>query len=391
MALPHRLHGVELQPDPNDKFFGDGNWAENAWFMETAFDAEFERLGWGRPRRERAFRGLAQLFTPEEVQRIDVRWRGGLVLDLMGHRRWPHLVVPLLEVGLDIDEVQPWEDTGLVTRLRLRESAHLAAFELRSWANLKRSGLHFERIREKPPSKTPDFRVQLDGRWFVVECKVCDVSEAEDVSEEWWLGSVPFRADVMIDGYDAAIQPSNEYALLNRTAAGRTRLRAEMDLIRAAFMRAAAQARAAPSPPASVEVPPFGRLSYRKTADGSTGSEDYFVASLTPEQEATRVRRQVRDALDQMKGYSEPGVPVIAAPYGLPAAVAVVELRADREREPSAYAQCGFIVLVGYETTSGGDRHAVPVIVSEKPPSEAQTRFARDLVRREVRNPWAEE
>lgn len=388
MPRPRRLHGVRLSSTPEEKGFGDGDWARNPWFLRPEFDEEFSRLGWGPSARVQAKKGLDELFPPEVCRDLDAPWLGGLVLPLFEeYRRFPHSIVPLLAVGRDAYEVEAWKANDLLGKLRQRDSFDAAAFELRAWANLKRHGYTFDKVPETPRAKTPDFRLRLRGEWYALDCKALDASDADDVAEEWRWIEFDRSNCFFIDGWNCIIEAVGDYQGLVQTADGRDRLRGEKNSVVAALREAANRAKNRGVFPCVEEAPPYGRLRYEPVVGGLAACENRFLGEMTGELEAQRARRLVRKGLGQLAAENLPVIIMLDVGFRLPPRTVVDCLLADSRAHQ--YEGCAMVIVVGYGTTKRGDRMATPSVLSLHPDTRAWSlTFAGQVAECVWRNPF---
>src|SRR5205823_1182475 len=115
------------------------------WFLR-GHDDLFEQAGLSRSLREKAVQALAALYTPPVLERLKAADRD-FSASIFG-LGWPLHFVAFLEVGLDVSDLGVLPTIPLAKRLLVPDQFRDAAFELRVWASLHRSGYAVTRIQE---------------------------------------------------------------------------------------------------------------------------------------------------------------------------------------------------------------------------------------------------
>ncbi len=334
-----------LTPEVLASEFKGGDFARDPWFEATDLDRYFSNRGFPKECRQAALAGLRRLYTPEVC--LDLLQRplhGGLVLPFFsGAIAWH--IFPRLELGLDLQASQPWDDADLLARLRNAHRFAEARAELEVWANLREGGIEHVREPITAAGKRPDFRLDANSSQYFLEVKLLDESDAEAFADEFHeelLEDVPhelFRPAQVV-----TIRASASYAGMAQSEEGLNRLDAERETIRSAFRSAYAELISKGVPIGVFQVEPFGSVTV-ETADPGRGNEAgvEFVPPARPEKRAVRAARLYSRACAQLPPEGT-GVVLVRARHGVPLQTVLQRVREWAEVNPSAAQNCDVFV-----------------------------------------------
>lgn len=277
----------------------DGDWVTESWFLHDKHDEYFSRWGFSRADREHAASALARVFPPSVCQGLLQRpWYGGVIAGLF-FPEIPHLVVPLLRLGLDLSIAAPWSDAALLNRLRNREHFDGAALEVATWAALQK--FNVERVLESGRKKQHDFRVTLGRRLYSLELKALGPSEGEyvgrQIDEAFWS-----LADVLVHPQrELRALPSNAYESEFSSTSGRARLLQSLPEILSDFRSAALLAIRKGLEPGNYQAGRWGTLLVESSDAESLGSFECRLGwRESDERQAQRVLDAIVDAAKQL-------------------------------------------------------------------------------------------
>jgi hypothetical protein len=332
--------------------------------------------------RERAARALARVYPPEVCRELLLkRWYGWIVYPLFqGHL--PLDVVPRLQLGLDLDTVQPWDDTELLNRLRNREHYNGAAFELSVWANLIRAGYQVQRTPQGPKRKLPDFAVIFDHRRYVLELKDLELGDldvlAEEVQQIFYSGAV----DVTVPARAVTLLPSSSFCDTCLSDAGRKKIRESLDALAVAFLMKLLELERSGFEPGTYAVEPYGRIQIELQEQFPHGT---FACRLVPETSAWRsTKRIVNEIAHASKQLPDNalGVVVINPRSFTQLEELGAELARKEAEKPSRFRNCAFVV-VKLRDRQGKDGPPLPRValypMQRHAITEAEHRFVRTL------------
>jgi len=342
-----------------DRWEGDGNWQAAPWFMGE--NRQLDQWGYSIAVRRRAIAGLARIYTPDVCRAIrdeDIKTAFGPIISLFVPG-WPGLVVPLLDLGLNLDVVESISPNDrLGKRLTRRAEFTSAAFEIRIWASLKRGRYPVERIPEGSDA-TPDFLVEVGAQLYDIEVKLAHQSDADeadaDLSERlrFALPHIP-RLHLRLEG-------TAELAARVLDAEERPELRAEFDRIVSAFARVAEEIKRAGGTPGVYDVPPYGAIyAVLEPGHGSISSE--VLPDLPARKKAARVARLVRrEAMPQLRG-ERPGIVVVGVFRSADVNLVEDALLGDGT-QPVDHRCCRAVVLVDHvKPPNSGPEDGFPVV-----------------------------
>ncbi|RKI01740.1 hypothetical protein [Corallococcus sp. AB038B] len=325
-----------------ERWKSDGDWTIEPWFLRSdgGWLEEWRVMGLPLDIRRQAVEGLRRIFSPEacRVIRDDASRSGyGRVIALFDGVRSPTLVAPMLELGLAARKSNPWEDRGLIHRLRLRDGHDEAAFEVHVHAALLGAGFAVQRVPESSSRRTPDFKVTRRGVTFDMELKLLNSSALDGIAEDLnWLLS---GRDLTLPGLRLTLCGSESFAeqALDDPKGVRQRLGDIAD----AFGRIASRIRASPVV-GTYEVAGYGSI-LAEAHDGQGVMTDLVLPDLSEEKKAQRVLRLVRKGLSQFDG-THSGVLVVGlSRFANPFWVEHLVLKAARHDD--AFGRCKMVVL----------------------------------------------
>jgi len=313
---------------------------EVPWFL-TGHDAEFEELGFPRERRERAFRGLLKLYPPEVCREIrdGGKYDLGIVL-LLFMPYFPSMVDDLLEVGCDVEAVQPWHDHNLLHRLRRWDGYPEAALELKVQANLARAGIKAERVPESPRRKTPEFRIAGERDDLLVEVKLVNNPHLHELAKE--LGSAIQCRTGSIAGFNLRLLGNESLSERALDYAQHAALLGEQDAIATAFSSCVDRLRQSGCVPGTFDAPPYGCVvATQEPGLGSVTADP--LPDLPDEKRAARVVRLIKEAAAQLTAGQ--GIAVIGLYHAADPFLVEDVLRREEKREPRIFGRCRSVVL----------------------------------------------
>ncbi len=319
-----------------------GDWSEDPWFLRpgVGWYEEWRALGLLPDARQMAVEGLKRIFPPEVCRKIreDSSFRlYGPVISLFDAVRFPGLVAPLLELGLDSLVAKPWEDASVLHRLHQRDQHDEAVFEVRVHAALLRAGYTVERVRETPDERTCDFLATKKGRTFEVEVKLLNSPELDRVAED--LNRLLMTRDLTIPGLHLTLRGSESLAeqVLSDAAGVRARLTTIADAYEAVAARLHQEL-----VPGTYAVEEYGSI-VASSRQGQGSMTDLTLPDLPEEKKARRVLRIIRRGLTQLPG-KHTGVLVVGL-FRFAQPFRVEQLASEAAKEVDGYSRCQMIVL----------------------------------------------
>ena len=347
----------------------------NMWFRR-GHDALFEGAGFSPALRAKAAGALAALYTPDILQRIRSDSGNDAFFQPLFGLGWPLNAVAFLEVGLDLSEVS-FEAAGpLLRRLLVPAQFRDAAFELRVWASLRRSGYAVLRVQEGQ-TKTPDYLVKRDGVEVDLEVKFVNESAADDLADE--INDRVAEAVDVVHGFALHLYGDDTLGARLLDARQHAGLKAESDDIVRAFHAAVEEIRARRIP-GRYPVSNYGLVTADLTETHPRLTPDLFPQQ-SDEKKAQRVLRLVRDAKQQATGH-RPLVAVVGIFHQANPVVVEVELRTQVRRDGKCLQPVELVVLVAMVRNNTSDytatRLCYPIAVRNgRQPTQAQLRLAR--------------
>jgi hypothetical protein len=327
-----------VRPSCYDEAVAEHGDAENIWFIRRHDDL-FEQAGFSRALREKAVHALAELYTPSVLKQLRTGADQEFSAPIFGIG-WPLLVVPFLEVGLDLCEVGFAAAAPLAKRLFVPNQFRDAAFELRVWASLHRSGYTVTRVQETQ-AKTPDYLVKRDGLDVDLEVKMVNESAADDLADEI-NRSVAETIDV-VPGFALRLLGDQQLGARLLDSRLHAALRVESERIVAAFGQTVESVRQH-GRPGRYPVTGYGFVEADATRTHPRLTPDLFPQQ-SDEKKAQRVLRLLRDAKLQATR-ERPLVAVVGIFHRANPVVVEQELRAQVTRDGKCLQPLELVVLV---------------------------------------------
>jgi len=228
-----------------DEVRSTGRWDVPPYWRAPDF---LENSPWSVAQLNAALAAAQRVFDERTTRRAFAAPQPGLVRLLTN---WAHPIFnPVVRLGLDAIDAEPWNHPTLLRRLRSDPEFDGAEFELQLLAACKRAGfpVQFEPYRVAG-GPTPDLSVNLGGTEIFVEAKLIRDSSIAREDSGWFL-----RLSALRVGPDGQLLPSSiryttEFSEKHRTDEGRRwiadRFKRIMDEETATLLRLASQNRPA--------------------------------------------------------------------------------------------------------------------------------------------------
>lgn len=372
---------MKFTPREMTELWRDGCWDEEAWFLRE--HPLLDRAGFPLELRKTAADALRWLY-PTSVCRELIENEGRTIIrDLFAQFGWR--VCALLEVGLDIATVGPFDDAKLIADLRCGDSFAAAATELSVWANLVRHEWNVKRV-PTTNAKTPDFVVYADYRMHRIEVKHLGASDYARFRED---ASMALQLELTNSGFFP-----NKLTVIQPTPTWKARVAESLAEMREAMPQLVGDVRNALS--AAIAVGGRcgqyrgGALAYLEilpnpeTPNGS--ADERMIPAESMERREARAIRLISDATKQLRA----GVGVVVLDVGEAVNVQRAEqlLVAKQEAYPVRFSSCETVIVRGIGLTRFNEpeqyAQAVPLRHTMNPVHE---RLADAIAYRRFRNP----
>lgn len=209
-----------------------GAFERDPWFLHADYQY-WREMGLTRSRRRQALRGLIRLYPPAIRNRLRDSPEGWRLLAPLLICVSPGAVVPLLQVGLAVDELGCGCPRNLLERLRSDASFSDAALELRVWANLQRFKALPHRELPGRDGKNADFGVLGPEGLFAIEVKRLHEAQVDRVARAAEKELEPCALlDMATAGSRVTIRGTGELRRLPMSRPGRAKLEGRTEALR---------------------------------------------------------------------------------------------------------------------------------------------------------------